>query len=129
MGIHGNQGSKDRCSEREEQIFVNTASNLYRKLASHFIFSLLRNSVSSFHPVYFLSVLPLHLTLQLTFLSPNQINSIGDTLLLSPESASSGVFHPADLLCACKGAITGASELMRAVDERQERKKECRCGS
>lgn len=102
MGSHG-KGSAGRCSEREENRLLDTCL------------------------VICIYLLHLHLCVLHIFdfnttvlLTPNQINSAGDTLLLSPPE----FFHAADLLCDYKGSvITGAGEITRAGDERWGRNK------
>lgn len=113
MGSHGNQGSGGRCSEREESTFLDTWSVTCKARQD-------RNypgmQLHLFAPSLFVWSLYIRLYSSVVLLTPNQINSTGDTLY---PAISSRVFHPADLLSACKDVITGASEIMRAGDERR----------
>lgn len=61
-------------------------------------------------------VVYLYLTLQFCGVTDSQSNELHQW---QTPTISSGVFHPADLLSACKDVITGASEIMREGDERR----------
>lgn len=84
MGSHGNQGSKGRCSERQKSRFLDTWSvtgkaRQDKNLGIH---------VHAFTVFIFLQSLHIWLHSSAVLLTPNQINSGGDTLLLSPPEFS-----------------------------------------
>lgn len=107
------KGSTGRCSEREESRFLDTWSVICQEKqdpAMHF---------HLFAPSSLLCSPRIWLYSPVVLLTPNQIKSAGDTLLLSPpEFSTQRIF----CLLIKKSVITGAGEIMRAGDERRGRK-------